>query len=67
MACRSCGSDKQSEFSAEMIIHFPGREGLDKPVVPVLTKLLICFTCGFTMFTISETEIRLLEKGAAAA
>jgi len=50
-----------------MIIHFPGREGFDQPAVPVLTKLTICFTCRCTMFTISETEIRLLEKGAAAA
>jgi hypothetical protein len=50
-----------------MIIHLPGREGLDKPAVPVLAKLTICFTCGCTMFTIAETEIRLLEKGAAAA
>jgi len=67
MACRSCGSDKQNEFSAEMIIHFPGRDGLDKPAVPVLTKLLVCFTCGCTTFTIPEAEVRLLEKGAAAA
>lgn len=50
-----------------MIIHFRGWEGLDKPAVPVLPKLTICFTCGFTMFAISETEIRLLEKGVAAA
>jgi hypothetical protein len=31
MACRSCGSEKQTEFGAEMLIHFPGRKGLDKP------------------------------------
>jgi hypothetical protein len=66
MACVSCGSEKQREFSAEMIIHFPGRDGLDKPVVPVLTKLVVCFDCGDTLFTITESELSLLEKGVAS-
>jgi hypothetical protein len=66
MACRSCGSDKQREFSAEMIIHFPGRDGLDKQAVPVLTRVMVCFTCGCTLFTIPESQKRLLEEGIAA-
>jgi hypothetical protein len=66
MACGACGSEKQREFSAEMIIHFPGREGLEKPAVPVLTKLMVCFTCGCTVFTIPDADIRLLEEGAIA-
>jgi hypothetical protein len=65
MACKSCGSDKQRDFSAEMIIHFPGRKGLDKPVVPVLTKLVVCLDCGSTMFTIADAQLRLLEEDAA--
>jgi len=66
MACVSCGSEEQTEFNAEMIIHFPGRKGLDQPVVPVFPKLAICFRCGSTLFAVPEAELRLLEKGIAA-
>jgi hypothetical protein len=65
MACSSCGSVKQAEFSAEMNIHFPGRKGLDKPVVWVFPKLQVCFGCGLTLLTIPDTELRLLEEGLA--
>jgi hypothetical protein len=30
-----CESENQNTFPAEMIIHFPGFEGLDKPHLPV--------------------------------
>jgi hypothetical protein len=63
----SCGSDKQKEFSAEMVIHFPGREGFDKPVVPVMAKLMLCCICGCTLFKVPEAEICLLNESAAAA
>jgi hypothetical protein len=66
MACKSCGSDNQQKFGAEINIHFPGREALDKPAVLVFPKLLVCLRCGFTEFTIAETELLRLEKGAAA-
>jgi hypothetical protein len=67
MACGSCGAEKQREFSAEMVIHFPGREGFDKAVVPVMAELQLCFACGSTHFTIPQAEIRLLKEDAAAA
>ena len=66
MACSSCGSEKQAEFSAEMNIHFPGEKGFDKPVVWVFPKLQVCLGCGLTLFTIPDTELRLLENGIAA-
>ena len=66
MACLSCGSEKQTEFNAEMVIHFPGRRGLDQPVVPVFPKLAICFGCGSTLFAVPEAELRLLQEGIAA-
>jgi hypothetical protein len=49
-----------------MNIHFPGVKGLDKPVVWVFPKLQVCLGCGLTLFTIPETELRLLEDGVAA-
>jgi hypothetical protein len=66
MACLSCGSQKQTEFSVEMIIHFPGRKGREQPVVPVFPKVAICFGCGSTLFAVPDTELRLLEEGIVA-
>jgi hypothetical protein len=66
MACLSCGSEEQTAFDAEMIIHFPGRKGFDQPVVPVFPKLAICFRCGSTLFAVPDAELRLLEKGIVA-
>ena len=58
--CRSCESANQSTFNGEIAIHFPGLEGLDKPIVWVFPKLLVCLNCGFTEFAIPETELRQL-------
>ena len=66
MTCRSCGSQNQTEFGAEINIHFSGLKNLDKPVVFLFPKLLVCLDCGFTEFTIAETELRLLGEGVAA-
>lgn len=63
MACRSCGSENETEFDAEMNIHFPGRKGLDKPHVLTCPKLIICLGCGFTQCTIPTNELRALREG----
>jgi hypothetical protein len=60
MTCKSCRSEGQRNFGAEMIIHFPGREGLDKPVVQVFPNLAICMDCGFAEFSVPEPELQLL-------
>ena len=65
MACPSCGSEKRTEFNAEMNIHFPGREGRDKPVVWVFPKIMVCFNCGATVFALPEPELRILEARAS--
>lgn len=69
MSCKSCHSEKQSEFNGELAIHFPGLEGLDKPIVWVFPKLLVCLNCGFTELSIPETELGVLrhEMGPSAA
>jgi len=66
MVCRSCRSDDQSEFAAEINIHLPVRETLDHPAVLVFPKLLVCLHCGYAEFTVSETELHRLAKEAAA-
>jgi len=66
MACRSCGSENQTEFGTEINIHFPGRKGLDKPAVLVFPKLVVCLNCGFTQFALPEAQLLLLREGLAA-
>lgn len=60
MACKRCASDNQKDFGAEINIHFPRREGLDKGSVLVFPQIVICFNCGFAEFSVSETELRRL-------
>jgi hypothetical protein len=46
-----------------MNIHFPGREGLDKPTVLVFPKVLICLDCGFAEFVVPKNELQALVEG----
>src|SRR5882762_5081950 len=67
MPCKSCGSVNQSKFTAEMAIHFPGLQNIDKPVVWVFPELVVCLDCGTAQFAVPEAELRQLAKGYAAA
>jgi hypothetical protein len=70
MPCQSCQSEYQSDFNGEIAIHVPGLKGLEKPVVFVFPKLLVCLSCGFSQFAIPEVELRQLadeESDTAAA
>ena len=63
--CKQCQTEHASNFNGEIAIHFPGLKGLDKPIVWVFPRLVVCLDCGFTEFAIPETELRVLreEKG----
>ena len=63
MSCLSCGSKKQAQLSAEMLIHFKGLENLDKPGVWVFPKLLVCLDCGFSQSTVPPRELASLSAG----
>jgi hypothetical protein len=63
MPCLSCGSKKQAEFSAEMLIHFVGLKNLDKPGVWLFPKLLVCLDCGFLQSTVPAPELTSLAVG----
>jgi hypothetical protein len=62
VACRSCASENQTELGAEINIHFSRPKNLDIPAVLVFPTLLVCLDCGFTEFTLEETELRQVLK-----
>jgi hypothetical protein len=66
MFCKSCLSENQRNFNGEIAIHFHGLKGLDKPIVWVFPKLLVCLGCGLAEFKIAETELRQLVENDAA-
>jgi hypothetical protein len=64
MVCKGCHSEKQSVFNGEIAIHFPGLEGLDKSIVWVFPKLVVCLHCGFAEFAVPERELQVLTQGS---
>jgi len=66
MSCRACRSVDQSEFPAELNIHFPGPENFETPTVWAFPTLLVCLNCGFTEFFIPNAEMRRLKKPNSA-
>jgi hypothetical protein len=67
MTCRSCSSDNQTKVDAEINIHFPGLKGLNQRSVLVFPKLVICLDCGFTEYSMPETELQRLRDDRTAA
>jgi hypothetical protein len=64
MPCKKCGSEDQTEFSAEINVHFQGHGERDKGAVLLFPKLLVCLGCGFTEFVISERDLPHLVRRA---
>ena len=63
MSCGSCASQNQTEFNAEINIHFRGLKNLDKPNVLIFPKILVCLDCGFSAFTTPDTGRAILSAG----
>ena len=62
MPCKACGSSTQSEFPAELTIHFPGPQNLNKPPVLSFQQLAICLDCGYTEIFVPDTERQRLRN-----
>jgi hypothetical protein len=62
MACRSCGSDQQHQVNGEVAIRFPGLDGLDKPIVWVFPRLVLCLDCGVADFQIRDEDLSVLRE-----
>lgn len=65
MPCKRCASENIGTFVSEVIIHFPGLDNLDKPIVWVFPDLAVCLHCGFTEFTVPARELSVLTTGKA--
>ena len=54
------------QFDAEVAVHFPGFDGLNKPILWVFPKLTVCLDCGATQFSVPEKELQVLVTGRPA-
>jgi len=61
--CASCQSENQKKFTSEIAVHFPGIEGLKKPIVWMYPKILVCLDCGIAQFMVPEKELQVLLTG----
>jgi hypothetical protein len=62
MSCLSCKSRNQREFTAEMNLHFRGLRSIPNPAILLFPKVSVCLDCGFSRFTIPETELQKLKE-----
>jgi hypothetical protein len=60
MSCPTCRSDKQIEYSAEMLVHLVGLKNLDNSGVMLFPRLLVCGACGFSSFTVTKAQLASL-------
>jgi hypothetical protein len=65
MRCKSCQSTSQVALTAEIAIHFRGREDLNTPHVFVFPDIVICLDCGSTNFTVPEAELQSIRERAS--
>ena len=61
MGCRFCKSNDLRVLTAEMNIHFPGRENLAKPTVMIFTRVTTCLNCGCADFVVDAEPLQQLK------
>jgi hypothetical protein len=60
MSCAFCTSSNQTEFPAEVNIHFPDLRDADQLAVFVFPRILVCLDCGCSSFTTPAPELERL-------
>jgi hypothetical protein len=63
MACKTCGSQEVRNLDGKIALHFPGLDGLTKPIVWISPTLSVCLDCGSTNFVIPKREVKILTEG----
>jgi len=64
MSCKLCASENLSRVATEIAIHLPG---LSTPHVFLFPRVVVCMDCGFTEFSIPETELCGLRDGMGSS
>src|SRR5215813_6068661 len=67
MTCKSCATNEMATLNGEVAIHFPGFEGLDKDIVWVFPKLMVCLQCRFVEFVLPDEQREQLKKDSVPA
>ena len=63
MRSRNCGASPAGQpFNGELALHFPGLDGLTKPIVWVFPKVLVCLDCGFAEFVVPDEQTKTLRE-----
>ena len=63
MKCRSCVSSLGAQtFSGEVALHFPGLDGMRRPIVWAFPKVLVCLDCGFAEFVVADEQVKALRN-----
>ena len=66
MACRFCDSVNLTVLTAEMNIHFPGRENLNTPTVWAFPPVTICVDCGCADFVLHGEPLQQIRERSKA-
>ena len=56
--CTSCSSRNQRQLTAEIAFHFPGPQGMNKPIVLAFPEVFICLNCGFAVFALADAPLK---------
>ena len=67
MDCKGCASPNVRRLNGELAIHFPGLDGLTKPVVWVFPRLDVCLVCGVTNLNVPEEQLSVLRNGLGSS
>lgn len=67
MGCKFCNSPDVRVFTAEMNIHFPGRENLTTPTIWAFPPVAICLHCGCAEFMVNGEPLGKLRENSKRA
>jgi len=61
VVCKSCGGANRNTLNAEIAIHVPGIENLDRPMLWIFPRISVCMNCGFSEFFVPKEKLQFLE------
>jgi len=63
MACKSCASEKQQNFSGEFSVAFRPIKKLNLAPVNFIQKIVVCLDSGYAELFVPKDELDQLRKG----